>query len=140
MIVIAIPALPPKEASPNWRGGHWAVKAKAVRQHRQLVYLCALSERNRTGRWKALDGCNISATFYVKNSRYVMDDDNARATLKPAIDALVDAGIVAKNDRKVKVTEVSFIPRSPRAPSVVLEIAERDLPPIPTNPVGYAEP
>jgi len=121
VIVVAIPALPPKEASPNWRG-HWTVKAKAVRQYRRLVYLCAVSERNRIGRWESLDGCNISAAFYVKNRRYVMDDDNARATLKPAIDALVDAGIVEKNDRKVKVTEVSFIPRSPKAPSIVLEI------------------
>jgi len=118
---IEIPLLPPPECSPNWTG-HWGDKTKAVRQFRQDAFLCMVSERNKLRNFQAFDGCSIDVTFHVPDLRYVMDDDNARATLKGCQDAMVDAGIINKNDRGVKVRSIDFIPRSEMAPAIVLEI------------------
>lgn len=121
-LTITIPTLPGKELSPNWRG-HWSAKAREVSNMRAIVSLLARVEVNKhRGAWIPLEQCTIEVTFHVANRRLVKDDDNARATLKPVIDGLVDAGVIYKNDRKVKVTSVTFIPYSDKAPSTVLEV------------------
>lgn len=118
---IEIPLLPPPECNPNWKG-HRMAKAEAVRQFRQDAFLCMVSERNRLRNFQAFDRCSIDVTFHVPDLRYIMDDDNARVTLKPVQDALVDAEIINKNDRGVKVRSIGFIPYSDMAPAIVLEI------------------
>jgi len=123
LLVVVIPMLPPKECSPNWRG-HWRVKAKAVRSIRTATMLIARSAINKHRGWTPRGSCNISVTFHVKDRRFVKDDDNARATLKPVVDGLVDARVIDKNDRHVKVISVSFFPYSHKAPLTVLEIYE----------------
>ena len=120
-IRIEIPLLAPWECSPNWRG-HWGDKAKAVKQFRTDAFLCMVSERNKLRKFEAFDTCSIDATFHIPDQRYVMDDGNARATLKAVQDALVDAQIINKNDRGVKVRSIGFIPYSEMAPAIVLEI------------------
>lgn len=118
---IEIPLLAPPECSPNWTG-HWGDKAKAVKQFRTDAFLCMVSERNKLRNFEGFNQCSIDATFHVPDLRYVMDDDNARATLKAVQDALVDAEIINKNDRGVKVRSIGFIPYSEMAPAIVLEI------------------
>lgn len=96
-------------------------KAKAVKQFRQDCCACMVSERNKLRNFQRFEGCSIDVTFHVPDQRHVMDDDNARATLKAAQDALMDAGIV-EDDRNVKVRSIGFIPRSDMAPAIVFEI------------------
>lgn len=121
-LTIKLPFLPPKACSPNWRG-HWAGKAQAAKQFRQSCCACMASERNARRGFRPFQSCSIDVTFHVPDQRYVMDDDNARGTLKGAQDALVDAGIVeGSNDRGVKIRSIAFVPWSELAPSIVLEI------------------
>ena len=100
------------------------VKAKAVKQFRTDAFLCMVSERNKLKNFKAFDRCSIDVTFHVPDKRFVMDDDNARSMLKGCQDAMVDSGIINKNDRGVKVRSIGFIPHSDMAPAIVLEIHE----------------
>lgn len=55
---VKIPALPPKECSPNWRG-HWSQKARAFKEFKQLAYLCALEAKPKGEYWRACSS-NVS--------------------------------------------------------------------------------
>jgi len=121
-LTINLPFLPPKACSPNWRG-HWSGKAQAVKRFRQDCCAWMVSQRNTLSGFTPFRECSIDITFHVRDQRYVMDDDNARATLKAAQDALIDAGIVeGTSDRGIRIRSIAFIPWSELAPSIVLEI------------------
>jgi len=117
---VTVPMLPPHEASPNARS-HWRAKASAIKQFRKDVFLCVVSERNKIPNFHALKHCDVAVQFHVPDERFIMDDDNARASLKAAQDAFEDAGIV-EHDRSIKILSVGFTPYSPIAPSLVFEI------------------
>lgn len=117
---VTVPLLPPHEVSPNARV-HWRAKAKAIKQFRQDVFLCIVSERNKIPNFHALKHCDVDVMFHVPDERFVMDDDNARASLKAAQDAFEDAGIV-QNDRTIRIQSVGFTPYSRIAPALVFEI------------------
>ena len=68
---------PAKILWPNGRG-HWAVKAKAFKEHKRWAWSAGLASAIpslRDGRF------NWRVTFHPK-TRHPVDDDNARASLK----------------------------------------------------------
>jgi len=94
---IELPGLPPRECSPNWRG-HWAAKADTVRLYRHEAGWRAVLAKNaythaNGGWWTAPDHATMHVTFVVPDNRR-RDKTNLAASFKPALDGLVDAGII----------------------------------------------
>lgn len=95
---------PAKELSPNWRG-HWSKKARAAKRYRfeSLVLSQAAiieqSPRKKRLQWKR---GSIVVTVRSPNNR-MRDLDNVLASLKPAIDGLVDAGLFV-DDSQIEFT------------------------------------
>jgi len=130
MVIVEIPALPPKEASPNWRG-HWSTRYRATTDYKNLA--CVMARNSLRGRKiKALDRATIRATMVVPNRRYIKDGDNAIASLKAAIDGIVAAGILS-DDKNIEVMPVSYIIDKDNAPKTIMEVgalrARRRTPP-----------
>ena len=121
---VRIPMLPPKESGPNWRG-HWTKKAKAVQSYRAVAKCCALnaSESTRPGYEKA----EVSITLVVRDSRYYRDPDNMVASLKPAIDGCVDAGIIKDDsDEHLRYrVPIIYVIDKDLAPETILEFNQQ---------------
>lgn len=97
-LVIILP-LPPKALSPNARK-HWTGRAEEARTYRQHAWAMArvalwpdaqpgAGVRKRPLRTPVL--VDVIATYRIKRKR---DEDNLTASLKPAFDGLVDAGLI----------------------------------------------
>lgn len=119
-LTIHIPALPPKEASPNWRG-HWTEKYRAMRDYKTLVIVKAREAMRANHPTQPIPTARLSITFIVKDRRYIKDGDNAIASLKAAIDGIVEAGIL-KDDKYIKVSPVRYEIDKDRAPGTIIEI------------------
>jgi hypothetical protein len=123
---IVIPMLPPKESSPNWRG-HWTKKARAVHLYRVAAKYYALiaSESTHPGYEKA----EVSISLVVRDSRYYRDPDNMVASLKPAIDGCVDAGIIRDDsDEHLRYREpITYVIDKVKAPETILEFTEQQV-------------
>ena len=90
---VEIPLLPPKETNPNWRG-HWAKKAKAVRTFKDAAYYCAVTlPRSPSMPYKK---ASLSITLVIPDKRYVRDEDNAIASIKPGVDGC--KGVIIQDD------------------------------------------
>lgn len=72
----------------NDRDSHWAVTAKKRKEVRQTAALLA-----RQAGIPRLDTARVRLVWLVSDRRR-RDRENITATLKPAIDGLVDAGVV----------------------------------------------
>jgi len=89
--------LPPRELHPNARV-HWAVKARATKQYRKTAYCYALVAQGMARReWTTAE---LHMTWHMPDKRR-RDPDGLVASMKAAIDGLVDAGILADDDRLV---------------------------------------
>lgn len=92
-IVVELPGTPP---SPNRsrRYGHWAQRARSDRQWKSDAYVLAVDARQHSGRsdfpWSRV----ALAIRFTVPTRARRDPDNAIASLKPAIDGLVSAGLI----------------------------------------------
>lgn len=93
---------PPKELSPNARGGHPAKKARPVREYRQHAW----AEARRNGVPPHFLRARVQVTYYAATDRG-RDGDNFLATMKPAFDGIADAGVVA-NDKQMVHEPVRF--------------------------------
>ena len=104
-VTITVPMMPPREVSPNWRGT-WRAKAAAKRAYRE----CA--------GWAVREQVNGPDHEYLQAGRIVldaeiawccgrkrMDDDNAKASLKAAIDGIADV-LWAGDDARVTLGTV----------------------------------
>uniref|UniRef100_A0A6H2A434 Uncharacterized protein n=1 Tax=viral metagenome TaxID=1070528 RepID=A0A6H2A434_9ZZZZ len=122
MIKVEIPCALPNATNPNWKG-HWAVRAKAVKQFRADAYFAALvwGARKEPPYKKA----TVTITLIVPDKRYIRDPDNALASLKPAIDGCVDAGII-KDDDDLSFKPVIYEIDRGRAPLIILEFHEEN--------------
>ena len=120
---IEIPGLPPKEANPNFRG-FWAKKAKAVKESRQMALLCAINASEGRPPWYVK--AEVSITLVIADMRYYRDPDNALASLKPAIDGCVDAGVIlGDDDRHLRYKlPISYRINRQEAPKTILEFEE----------------
>ncbi len=92
---VEIPMLPSRFLSPNYHGDG-SRRAKAARELREAASYCALAERKR---WLDYhEKAELSITFVVRDARYYKAPDDALATLKPAIDGCVDAGVITSDN------------------------------------------
>lgn len=114
--------LPPKEVSQNFRrGGHWAHKRNAVRAYREAAHSAAL-ERGLppTAPWRE---CLVSFAFYFPRDRRKRDLLNYVAACKPAIDGLVDAGLMIDDSLIVGGGYKVVVPHD-CDPMVVIEVEQ----------------
>lgn len=101
-LVIILP-LPPKALSPNARK-HWTGRAEAAstyRQHAWAMTRNAMHERAKVEQATSFPGplrplrapvlVDIIATYRIHRRR---DEDNLYASVKPALDGIVDAGLI----------------------------------------------
>ncbi len=90
-VVVEIPMLPPKEVSPNYHG-ELRARMRATKAWREAAYYCA---RNACpGIFPNYEKAVVRVTYQVPSQVYIKDDDNAIASVKPALDGCVLAGIV----------------------------------------------
>jgi len=140
-IIINIPALPPKEASPNWRG-HWSEKYRAMRDYKSLVIVRAREAMRANHPTQPITTATIATTLIVRDARYIKDGDNAIASLKAAIDGIVEAGIL-KDDKYINVSPVRYEIDRERAPGTIIEVQPmspgRRTPPHTTQPQRHSE-
>lgn len=101
-LVFVLP-LPPKKISPNARG-HWRPKADAVKQYRRQCAAAMLTQVQ--SRFSDSARVVVDLEFYLcrlhddATSYYPKDEDNARAAMKAAQDALKDVGIIPGDGKK----------------------------------------
>ena len=94
-MIIRIPVLPGRELNPNYKG-HWSRQAKAAREFRESAGWCAKAELQK---WlQGHEKAELSVTLVIRDRRGYKDLDNALASLKPAIDGCVDAGVIPDDD------------------------------------------
>lgn len=107
---VFVPTLPETALSPNARV-HWRLKAKAVDMLRTYVSVYVLTDL-RQKRWPGLPFAKVRIAIEYRVCRKRLGDDgfyrpadpdNALAALKPAIDGLVDASVIA-GDRAENVS------------------------------------
>jgi crossover junction endodeoxyribonuclease RusA len=98
---------------------HWAVKAKLVKEVRTTTERLAQQLEI-----PPLEAVEITLIYTPKTARK-RDTDNLFATLKPAVDGLVDAGVIADDNTEI-VTKLSVLiaPVSKTAPKIVLFLHE----------------
>lgn len=99
-ITITIPASPAYALSPNARTHHMA-KYHASEQLKVDTYWVAQEADTLTG------PVTLDWIIRLPKRRYAMDWDNAIATLKPAMDGLVMAGVI-EDDNTTIVTRIGL--------------------------------
>jgi hypothetical protein len=122
-VEIEVP-LPPKGASPNSNRGHWGPKARARRRYQSE---CEVELRKVAASIRALGvPVSIVATFYLgrgttdveryqRSARYFpRDEDNAIASLKGAIDAIVSSGALRDDSTRYLAVERPVLLRRAR--------------------------
>ena len=132
MLRIEVPALPPKECNPNWRG-HWSERQRASNEFKRSVFYCAIDARNRdeeailrrkSGEYYTFDKAKIDLTFIFPTIRG-RDEDNLRAQFKPGLDALVMANFILDDTPEYLVTgDIKVDVDKDRAPMTVIELTE----------------
>ncbi len=90
-LLVNIPMLPPEEVSPNYHG-ELRAKMSATKAWREAAYYCA--RQACPGVFPNYEKAVVKVTFQVPSQVYIKDDDNAIASVKPALDGCVLAGIV----------------------------------------------
>jgi hypothetical protein len=126
--LIGIPVLPAAEISPNARV-HWTKRQRAVRLYRQAVYLAAVDfrntlERQQSVRVEPIGRARLDFRFVFDLQR-VRDPDNCIAMAKPAIDALVHAGLLAGDSAEQVTIGAVHLDVDPKlAPLTEISIAE----------------
>ena len=115
-IISIVLRLPGKVLSPNSRSC-WQARAREARNYRQA---CACRAIAALGGQRPMRECaTILAQFYHAQARR-RDDDNLIASLKPARDGLVDAGLLADDVGVTTLPVKRYLDRD--NPRVVLTI------------------
>ena len=117
---IEIPMLPPNECNPNWRG-HWSQRYKASKSFRDAAHICYLAGSQRVAEPFLKAECSI--TLFIPSRRYIRDPDNAIASLKPAIDGCIDAGVIQGDDDEHLSYRlpIMYVIGKEKAPMTILE-------------------
>ena len=116
--------LPPRELNPNWRG-HWGDRAHAAQAFRHAARVCALNDSRFSH--PSFSRARVTVKLYVPDRRHRPRDlDNLLASLKPAMDGCIDAGII-RDDAAGSIeycSPVVHVVDPARAPLTVLEFEE----------------
>lgn len=89
--------LPPNVANGRFMG-HWSARCRQLGQWKERAVVLGTGIR---GRHRPMQRATLSVVMYVGGGR--MDDDNAVARLKPAIDLLKERGLIV-DDRRPYLT------------------------------------
>ena len=103
--------LPPKQLSPN-ATCHWAAKARATRLYRQACW-AAFQQAKPKGWTQVPIEIDVSYRCSAKAIGYAPKDiGNAISSLKAAVDAMQDAGVIPNDSKKwLAWGQVSLITR-----------------------------
>ncbi|MBA7586489.1 hypothetical protein ES708_28491 [subsurface metagenome] len=104
--------------------GHWSRRAKAARELREAAGYCASVERKR---WLDYhEKAELSITFVVRDASYYKDPDDALASLKPAIDGCVDAGVILddSSEHLSYRLPIMYVVDKEKAPMTILDFKE----------------
>jgi len=125
MIEIVVRMLPPVEFSPNWRG-HWGKRYRAGKDYKAAVGWCAkeaMQKHPDKSRFP-FGKVELELLFIVAEER-VRDADNWLARQKAGQDALVEVGLIAKDDSEhLTVKSIKFEVDRKRAPATVIRVTE----------------
>jgi len=104
--------LPPKACSPNFKG-HWGEKGRATKQYREAARLICYASKPKG--WNA-ERVRIHAEFFLSRhdtrGYHPLDKQNAIASIKAAIDGLVDAKLIPNDSNHKIVWEDPILHRS----------------------------
>jgi len=104
MLTITLP-LPNKRLRPNHKAGTRGAMLAKARETRKYRYLAKLLCMEQLGANRPRhEGAVVLYTFWFASKRYVLDADNAIGSMKAALDGLVDAGLLA-DDNKVRLLD-----------------------------------
>ncbi len=120
---VEIPMLPSHFLFPNYHG-HRSRRVKAARELREAAGYCASVERKR---WLDYhEKAELSITFVVRDAPCYKDPDDALASLKPAIDGCVDAGVILEdNDEHLSYRlPIIYEVNKKKAPMTILDFKE----------------
>jgi len=128
---LTLPYLPAKELSPNWMPftprAVWILQEARDSMIRDVYFLAvnALFQAKITER-PAFERIRITYTFTVSTNRR-RDEDNWRARMKPAQDALVYAGVVSDDTYdRVTVNRPKFVVQKGTSETIIkIEEMER---------------
>jgi hypothetical protein len=130
-LTISIPGAPDLALSPNrrYRAGGYHAGNRAAQEARRTAFLAGIESRGRTG-WETTCGpVRVAVVIAWPNGQRRLDWDGAIGCVKPLLDGIVDAFIIA-DDRHIVGIDVSQIraPRDDRAGSVTLTIIPMEAP------------
>lgn len=115
-ITINIP-VPPRELRPNASSpGAWWRKTRMTKIYRKTVAIIAMA-----GPRPKLKEAEILFTLRLGKGCKQQDPDNVLASLKAAVDGLVDAGVLA-GDRQIRYAPVEQV-RDEKNPGVTVEVS-----------------
>ena len=118
-LLVNIPMLPPKEVSPNYHG-ELRARMSATKAWREAAYYCA--RQACPGVFPNYKKAAVRVTFQVPSQAYIKDDDNAIASVKPALDGCVLAGIVCDDSPEyLRVLEVVWGINKAKDKATILE-------------------
>lgn len=88
----------PRSDNPNGGRGHWAKRARLRKEDRQLAFTEWRKALGTTPapKWPA---ARMTCHWHARQIQHIPDEGNAHARLKAYTDALMDAGIIANDDR-----------------------------------------
>lgn len=126
---IEVPFLPPQSASPNSRP-FWAKKYTDGQRYHDAAFYCCVDARNR-GYLRGLRfpfiKAKLSLTFVFAQERR-RDIDNLTSMAKPAIDAVVDSGLILDDDSThLEIGKISAEVDKDRAPLTIIYLEEKSI-------------
>ena len=124
-LVVTIPQLPPKECSPNFHGA-LREKMSATKAWREAAYYCA--RQACPGVFPNFEKAVVRITFQVPSRAYIKDDDNAIASVKPALDGCVIANIVRDDSPKhLRILQVMWDINKAKEKATILEFIKQEV-------------
>ncbi len=96
-LVLRLP-WPPRELSPNVKV-HWGTKKRATDLYKAECFVAIRDVIGHAERPEPLQEATAKVVFVVPDRRR-RDIDNAMASIKPAFDAMVTAGLLVDDDSK----------------------------------------
>ena len=129
-ITIELP-FPSPELHAHSKGSHWP-KSKATKAAREQAFGFGLQARNKRELPKCDCRSEISYSFFVPDL-IARDESNMVQSEKPALDGLVDAGVIFKDDWRHLHTAQIDVELDRERPRVVLRIEWTGIVP---SPIG----
>ena len=121
-IIRLVLPLPSGNLSPNSRCG-WRAKAHSTAKYREAGYIVGLDAKSRSAFPRPWAAAEMRYRFFHRDSRR-RDPDNLLASLKAAIDGIVDAGILEDDNGLIHQPVEQQVDR--KNPRVELIISKRE--------------